>query len=135
MRKRSLTGFWPQYFDKNRPKRLGRKIPKNVAVISPKPEDILSAAQKAGYYAEIDEFRKYPRTWWDDPGLVLIDIMGQKKSFVMKKITPLVKKALEQRLIAAKNKNKKDKKNTKMLKAEAELKKRLKEKSYGKGKK
>src|SRR6056297_235987 len=107
VRERSLTAFWPQYFDRDRTRAMGRRVSKGDATGKPNAKDVLEAAQQAGYYAEIDSFRKYPRTWWDDPGLVLVDIMGQKKSFALKKIAPEVKEAKKNRLERTKEKRSK----------------------------
>ncbi len=135
MRKRSLTAFWPQYFMKRRPPRLGRKVSKSEGSVSPLAEDVAEAAKKAGYYAEIDTFRRYPRSWWDDPGVVLVDIMGQQKTFALHKIAPEVQVAIKNRLEKSKDKRSKRKENIQKVKAQEALKKRLAEKQYGKGKK
>ena len=135
MRKRSLIAFWPQYFDRDRPRSKGRKVAKKNATPEPKAQDVLKGAQSAGYYAEMDPFRQYPRTWWDEPGMVLVDTMGQKKTFALHKIAPEVKKAAKTRISKSKEKGKKRKENIQKLKAKAALKKRLQEKKYSKGKK
>ena len=117
MRRIGLTIFWPQYFDKNRTIKLGRRISLENATDRPKAKDVLNAAQNLKYYAEIDPQSRYPRTTWNDPGVVLIDTMGQKKSFVLNKLAPEVNKARIERIDQAKlnkvkKKHKKKKKNS-----------------------
>ena len=102
IRRNELSIFWAQYFDKNRPVRLGRRISKEIATDNPLVEDVFKAATNLKYKAEIDTQGKYPRSPYDAKGLVLIDIMGQKKSFVLKKLAPEVKQAKYNRIQLAK---------------------------------
>ena len=75
--------FYPQYFDLKRTRSEGRKISKKLAIEKISAQDILSAAKSLGYQAQYEGQHKYPRTWWDPPGRVLIDTKGKKKSKVM----------------------------------------------------
>ncbi|MHA1602460.1 MAG: signal recognition particle subunit SRP19/SEC65 family protein, partial [Promethearchaeota archaeon] len=102
MRRRGLTIFWPQYFDKKRPVRLGRRLSLESATEKPTLQDLSQAAQKLKYQSAIDKTLKYPRSTWDEPGAVLIDTMGQKKTFVLHKLAPEVKAAKNHRLDRAK---------------------------------
>ena len=102
IRRKGLSIFWPQYFDKNRPIRLGRRISKEIGTDKPLVEDVFKAATNLKYNAEIDTQSKYPRSPFDAKGLVLIDTMGQKKSFVLQKLAPEVKQAKYNRIQSAK---------------------------------
>jgi len=75
--------FWPQYFDAKRSRSKGRRIPKKFAIEKVNLEDIAKAAKNLGYNVEIERNYKYSRAWWDDPGRVLIDVKGKKKTKVM----------------------------------------------------
>ena len=121
MRRKGLAVFWPQYFDKTRPLRLGRRIAIEDGTEKPNLGDLSTAAQKLKFAIEVDKQSKYPRTTWDDPGLVLIDTKGQKKSVVLHKLAPEVKLARSTRLEQAKlkkvkKKNKKKQQNIDLLK-------------------
>ena len=133
MRRRGLTIFWPQYFDKKRPVRLGRRLVLESATEKPSLQDVSQAAQKLKYHSVIDKSIKYPRSTWDEPGALMIDTMGQKKTFVLHKLAPEVKAAKNRRLDKAKlekvKKKHKKKEQTKDL-----LKQKLKERQAQKKK-
>jgi signal recognition particle subunit SEC65 len=94
--------LWPQYFDKNRPVRLGRRIPLKEASDTPTVQDLTAAVKNLGYSFELDQNAKFPATWWDDPGLVMIDNSGQKKTFVLHRVAIAVQKAIKKRQDEAK---------------------------------
>lgn len=126
MRRKGLIIFWPQYFDALRPYRLGRKISKSQATNHPTVADLFEAAKKLGYYAEIEPGVKYPRTWYDDPGRVLVDTMGQKKTFVLHKIAPELQKLKAQKESEVKNQSTKKKDHKRQQKLES-LKEKIKQ--------
>jgi signal recognition particle subunit SRP19 len=84
--------FWPQYFDAKRSRSKGRRIPTKFAIDRVSLSDIAKAAGNLGYNAEIEQHYKYSRTWWDDPGRVVIDAKGKKKSKVMLEVAKEIKK-------------------------------------------
>ena len=84
--------FWPQYFDAKRSRSNGRRLPKKFAIEKVNLEDIAKAARNLGYNIEIEMNYKYSRTWWDDPGRVLIDAKGKKKSKVMLEVAKEIRK-------------------------------------------
>ena len=84
--------FWPQYFDAKRSRSKGRRIPKKFAVEKITTNDILKAAKRLGYEAHFEKGYQYPRTWWDDPGRVSIDMKGKKKSKVLLDLAKDMKK-------------------------------------------
>ncbi len=121
MRRKGLAIFWPQYFDKTRPLRMGRRIAVADGTEKPTIGDLSAAAQKLKFTVEVDKQSKYPRTPWDDAGMVLINTQGQKKSVVLHKLAPEVKLARVTRIEQAKfkkvkKKNKKKQQNIDLLK-------------------
>ncbi|MFX1280865.1 MAG: signal recognition particle subunit SRP19/SEC65 family protein [Promethearchaeota archaeon] len=84
--------FWPQYFDAKRSRSKGRRLPIKFAIERVSLNDIAKAASNLGYHAEIEQHYKYSRTWWDDPGRVVIDTKGKKKSKVMLEVAKEMKK-------------------------------------------
>ena len=84
--------FWPQYFDLKRSRSKGRRLPKKFAIDKVTTREISQAAQKLGYSAEIEGALKYPRTWYDEPGRVLIDAKGKKKSKVILEVAKEIRK-------------------------------------------
>ena len=102
---------------------------KEIGTDKPLVEDVLTAAKNLKYEAEIDPLSKYPRSPYDTKGLVLIDIMGQKKSFVLKKLAPEVQLAKDNRIQSVKlDKVKKDRKKhkdkTELLKSKIQKRKK-----------
>ncbi|MBN1801588.1 MAG: signal recognition particle subunit SRP19/SEC65 family protein [Candidatus Lokiarchaeota archaeon] len=75
--------YWPQYFEIKRSRSEGRRVPKKFASDKINLELLAKAARRLGYTAEIEKNYQYPKTWWDDPGRVLIDTKGKKKSKVL----------------------------------------------------
>jgi signal recognition particle subunit SEC65 len=90
---------------------LGRRLPKSSAIPLPTIEELAEAAVKLKYSAEIDPNARYPRTWWDPPGVLLIDTKGQKKINVMDKLAKeIVSIRLHKKTEVSSSKKKKKKK-------------------------
>jgi signal recognition particle subunit SRP19 len=87
--------YWPQYFEAKRSRANGRRVPRKFAVDKVKPSDIATAAKRLGYNVQQENIYKYPRSWWDDSGRVLIDIKGKKKSKVLIEIAKELKKGIK----------------------------------------
>lgn len=131
MRRKGLTIFYPQYFDSTRSTRLGRRVPSTEAVYRPSSTDLFEAAEKLKYYVEHEKNAHYPRTPFDKPGRVLIDIMGQKKTFVLHRLAPEIKFVHDERKKAAQlAKRKKKHKTNKQI-----LQEKLRQKQIAKKKK
>lgn len=84
--------FWPQYFDQKRTRSEGRRLPQKFALDKISIKEISKAAKRLGYHVQIETTLKYPRTWWEEPGRVLIDTKGKRKSQVMKEIAKEIRK-------------------------------------------
>ena len=52
----------------------------------------MKASRNLGYHAEVERTYKYPKTWWEEPGRVLIDTKGKKKNKVMLEIAKEIRK-------------------------------------------
>ena len=63
---------WPEYFDSTLPRRLGRRVPKHLAVPHPTVKDILNVCNELSLECEVHEDKKYPRTWYSSGGYVVI---------------------------------------------------------------
>ncbi|MHA1147693.1 MAG: signal recognition particle subunit SRP19/SEC65 family protein [Promethearchaeota archaeon] len=84
--------FWPQYFDAKRSRSQGRRIPKHFAIEKVSTKDIAVAAKRLGYIAQIESSYKYPKTWWESPGRVVINTKGKKKSKVLLEVAKEIRK-------------------------------------------
>ncbi|MFW9823931.1 MAG: signal recognition particle subunit SRP19/SEC65 family protein [Candidatus Thorarchaeota archaeon] len=84
--------FWPQYFDIKRSRSNGRRLPIKFALDKVTTSDISKAAKSLGYNAVIEKDYKYPKSWWDDPGRVVIDGKGKKKSKILLEIAKELRK-------------------------------------------
>ncbi len=84
--------FWPQYFDAKRSRGEGRRLPKNIALEKINIQEIAKAAKNLNYDVQIEEKLNYPRTWWDEPGRVLVNTKGKKKSKVIKELAKQIRK-------------------------------------------
>ena len=87
--------LYPAYFDSGRSRDEGRRVPKNLAVPSPKVEEVHSAAKALGLQSIIDPDRAHSSTPWQKEGRVLIqgDFM---KSSVVKKVAERLRAARAQ---------------------------------------
>jgi len=93
MRKRTpFLIFWPQYFELKKTRSQGRKLPKNLAIEKVSIEEIAAAAKRLEYQVQIEPSLKYPKSWWEESGRVLINTKGKKKSKVIKEIAKEIKK-------------------------------------------
>lgn len=83
--------FWPQYFDLKKTRAQGRRVPKKFAIEKVSTKDLMMAASKLGYSAQLESNYRYPRSWWGEPGRVAIDTKGKKKSKVLLEIAKEIK--------------------------------------------
>ena len=68
-----MTVLWPIYFDANVTWGSGRRVPKPMAIKSPKTEDIVKAVISAGFKADLTPSKAYPRHQWIKTGYVLVE--------------------------------------------------------------
>jgi signal recognition particle subunit SRP19 len=93
MRKQTKAIIWPAYFDQSKTRMKGRRVPKNMAVQSPKILEIQEAAQKLGFEHEVVAGKGYPKTPWAKTGMLLVEKKGSKE----KVINQLAKQMLKAR--------------------------------------
>ena len=72
MRKQDEIIIWPAYFDSTKTRGDGRRIPKSLAVPSPKILEIKEAAEKAVLECELIPDAGYPKTAWLKTGMLLV---------------------------------------------------------------
>jgi signal recognition particle subunit SRP19 len=72
MRKQDKVILWPAYFDSAKTRREGRKVPKSLAVPSPKISELKEAAERLGLEHELIPDACYPKTPWLKTGMLLI---------------------------------------------------------------
>jgi signal recognition particle subunit SEC65 len=69
----------------------GRRVPKHLAVASPKLEEIRKAAENLGFKAEIVSDARYPKSPWQKTGLVLLSREGSKLQMIHEIAKELIK--------------------------------------------
>jgi signal recognition particle subunit SRP19 len=77
---------WPANIDSKKTRREGRKIPKKLAVESPKLEEIIEAARKLGLNPAAVPHAALPKEWWNKTGYVIVERKGEGKIQVLKNI-------------------------------------------------
>jgi signal recognition particle subunit SRP19 len=84
MRKQDKVVIWSAYFDSTKTKKDGRRVPKSLAVPSPKILEIKDAAEKLGLESELVENAGYPKTPWLKTGMLLVHKNGTKEQTIRK---------------------------------------------------
>ena len=72
MRKQDKIIVWPVYFDSAKTRRDGRRVPKNLAVSSPKISEIKDAVGKIRLNSELVVDAAHPRMPWMKTGMLLV---------------------------------------------------------------
>ncbi len=83
--------IWPVYFDMNRTRKEGRRIPKNQAVFSPKIAEVKEAADKLGLENEINLEAHFPKMPWLKSGMLIVQKQEAKEAIIKKLAKQLVK--------------------------------------------
>ncbi len=91
MRKLDKAIIWPAYFDSAKTRKEGRRVPKSLAVQSPKITEITESVEKLGLKHEIAAEAGYPKTPWVKTGMVLVEKKGSKEQVINKIAKQLVK--------------------------------------------
>ncbi len=81
MRKRKGYILWPEYFDKNLSKRLGRALSKRLCVENPTIDEIIVALKKLGI-SYTKESSSFPATWWRKSNRVIVEFNGPKRELL-----------------------------------------------------
>ena len=76
--------LWPRYFDAARTRAQGRRVPKDIAVESPRAGHIAEAAKTLGLGAELEKDAAHPYEWWEPEGRVLVEKKWSKEETLRK---------------------------------------------------
>ena len=102
MRKLDKAIIWPIYFDSSRTRKEGRRVPKNIAVQSPKIAEVKEAADKLGLKNELKLEAHFPKTHWSKTGMLLVEKNEAKEKIIQKLAKQLVKIKNQQQTIIRK---------------------------------
>ena len=91
MRKLDKAIIWPIYFDASKTRKEGRRVPKNIAVQSPKIDEIKQAADRLGIKNEVRLETHFPKTHWAKTGMLLVEKKEPKEKILQKIAKQLVK--------------------------------------------
>ena len=91
MRKQDKAIVWPAYFDSARTRKEGRRVPKSIAVPSPKFQEIMEVAEKLGLSCQGAAETGYPKTPWVKTGMIMVEKQGSKEQTVRKIAKQLLK--------------------------------------------
>jgi signal recognition particle subunit SRP19 len=91
MRKQDKAIIWPAYFDSAKTREKGRRVPRSIAVQSPKILEIKEAAEKLGLKHEIAMETGYPKTPWLKTGMILVEKKESKEQVIKKIAKQLLK--------------------------------------------
>jgi signal recognition particle subunit SRP19 len=72
MRKQNKIFLWSVYFDANKSRADGRRVPKNLAVSAPKLEELQAAAKRLGLQPEVVSDAAHPSSPWQRTGLLVV---------------------------------------------------------------
>jgi len=72
--------FYPEYFDANLSWAEGRRIPRQLAIKSPKIKELYIAAKQANLEVTLNESMAYSRRWWDRKGAITVKKRDSKTS-------------------------------------------------------
>ena len=91
MRKLDKAIIWPVYFDCNKTRKDGRRVPKNMDVQSPKILEIKEAADKMGLQNEVNLEAHFPKMPWAKSGMLLVEKQEAKEKIIQKLAKQLMK--------------------------------------------
>ena len=91
MRKLDKAIIWPIYFDSAKTRKEGRRVPKNMAVQSPKIAEIKEATDKLGLKNEINFEAHFPKIPWAKSGMLLVEKTEAKEKIIQKISKQLIK--------------------------------------------
>jgi len=98
MRKLDKAIIWPIYFDVNKSRAEGRRVPKNMAVQSPKIAEIKESADKLCLQNEVNLEAHFPKMPWAKSGMLLVEKKEAKEKIIQKIAKQLMKIKSQQQL-------------------------------------
>ncbi len=72
--------IWPIYFDINKSREEGRRVPKSQAVVAPKILEIKEAADKLGLENELNAEAHFPKNHWAKTGMLIVEKRESKEA-------------------------------------------------------
>jgi signal recognition particle subunit SRP19 len=90
--------IWPIYFDSSKTRKKGRRVPKNLAVQSPKITELKEATDKLGLKNEINLEAHFPKMPWAKSGMLLVEKKEAKEKIIQKIAKQLMKIKNQQQL-------------------------------------
>jgi len=91
MRQQDRIIIWPAYFDSAKPRKEGRRIPKNLGVPQPKIAEIKSAADKLHLQSELVGDAAYSKAPGSKTGMLLVKKKESKEKTIKNLATQLQK--------------------------------------------
>jgi len=76
--------LWPVYFDSTKTRLEGRRVPKSLAVPTPKLEELLKAAEQSDLQPEMIADAGHPISPGQKTGLIMIPKRGSKTQILRK---------------------------------------------------
>ncbi|MCJ7423825.1 signal recognition particle protein Srp19 [Candidatus Bathyarchaeota archaeon] len=86
MRKQEKVIMWPAYFDATKTRKNGRRVPRNLAVSSPKVSEIKDATDRLHRDCELVLDAAYPKMPWLKTGMALVK-KNRSKDYTIQEIT------------------------------------------------
>ncbi len=90
--------IWTVYFDSNKSRGLGRKVPSGIAVKSPTIDELVKAVNNLGLEFEVYGDKKHPSNWFEGPhGYVAVkkdSVIRRFGSISRRKLLMLIAKEL-----------------------------------------
>jgi signal recognition particle subunit SRP19 len=83
--------IWPVYFDVNKSREEGRRVPKAQAVIAPKILELKEAADRLGLQSELNSEAHFPKAPWAKTGMLIVEKQEPKEAVIRKLAKRLVK--------------------------------------------
>jgi len=91
MRKQDKIVIWPAYFDSAKTRSDGRRVPKSLAMPSPRISEMKEAVEKLGLDYKIVLDAGYPNTPWLKKGMLLVKKKRTKNQTIKKIAEQLLK--------------------------------------------
>ena len=91
MRKLDKAIIWPIYFDAAKTRKDGRRVPKGMAVQSPKIDEIKQAVDRLGLKNEVRPEAHFPRNHWSKTGMLLVEKREAKEKIIQKIAKQLIR--------------------------------------------
>ncbi len=84
--------IYPEYFDKNKTRAEGRRVPQDLSVPSPKLGDIGKILDSWDIPNRLESHEHHPATWFEGNGRIFIPKQKGTKHEILKKLAKELKK-------------------------------------------